>query len=49
MNDLVINEVVRIGLVHRGGLTGYSTRIQGHAESSWELEVYDIANWYAEE
>ena len=48
MNDLVIEEVVRIGLVHRGGLVGYSNRMRGQVDSSWELEVYDIANWYAE-
>jgi peptide/nickel transport system substrate-binding protein len=49
MNDLVVGEVVRIGLVHRNGLSGYSKRIRGHIHSSWELAVYDIANWYAEE
>ncbi len=49
MNDLVIEDVARIGLVHRGGLTGYSNRIKGHSDSSWEIEVYDIENWYAEE
>ena len=25
------------------------TRIKGHVDASWELEVYDIENWYAEE
>jgi len=49
MNDLVVNEVVRIGLVHRGGLSGYSKRIQGHVNSSWEMAVYDIDSWFAEE
>jgi peptide/nickel transport system substrate-binding protein len=49
MNDLVVAEIVRIGLVHRNGLSGYSKRIRGHVHSSWELAVYDIANWYAEE
>ncbi|HMM43589.1 MAG TPA: peptide ABC transporter substrate-binding protein, partial [Thermomicrobiales bacterium] len=49
MNDLVVNEVVRIGLVHRNGLTGFSNRLKGHVDSSWEMEVYDIENWYAEE
>jgi hypothetical protein len=49
MNDLVIQDVARIGLVHRGGLTGWSNRMKGHLDSSWELEVYDIGNWYAEE
>ena len=49
MNDLVINEVVRIGLVHRAGLSGFSNRLKGHTPSSWEMAVYDIANWYAEE
>ncbi|HBY44869.1 MAG TPA: peptide ABC transporter substrate-binding protein, partial [Chloroflexi bacterium] len=48
MNDLVINEVVRIGLVHRAGLSGFSNRIKGHTPSSWEMAVYDLANWYAE-
>jgi peptide/nickel transport system substrate-binding protein len=49
MNDLVIQDVARIGLVHRGGLTGFSNRIKGHVDASWELEVYDIQDWYAEE
>ena len=49
MNDLVIQDVARIGLVHRGGLTGFSNRIKGHVDASWELEVYDIEDWYAEE
>ncbi len=49
MNDLVIEDVARIGLVHRGSLAGYSKRIKGHENSSWEIAVYDIENWYAEE
>ncbi len=48
MNDLVINEVVRIGLVHRSIPAGFSKRIKGHVPSSWEAGVYDIANWYEE-
>lgn len=49
MNDLVINEVVRIGLVNRKALIGFSNRMRGHVTSDWEMEVYDIQNWYAEE
>jgi len=48
MNDLVVNEVVRIGLVSRKALIGFSNRMRGHVTSDWEMEVYDIANWYAE-
>ncbi len=48
MNDLVINEVVRIGLVHRASAVGFSKRIKGYVPSSREIDVYDIANWYEE-
>jgi len=48
MNDLVVDEVVRIGLVHRGGLVGFSKKLKGHVDSSWEMEIYDIDNWYFE-
>jgi len=49
MNDLVIGEVVRIGLVHRAIPDGFSNRIKGHVASSWDVGLYDIANWYAED
>jgi peptide/nickel transport system substrate-binding protein len=49
MNDLIINEVVRIGLVHRAIPDGFSKRIKGYTPSSWDVGFYDIANWYAED
>jgi hypothetical protein len=49
MNGLVINEVVRIGLVHRASPDGFANRIKGYTPSSWDVSLYDIANWYAED
>lgn len=49
MNDLVVDDVARIGLVHRSTLNGFANRIKGHEYSRWEGSIYDIANWYAEE
>jgi peptide/nickel transport system substrate-binding protein len=49
MNDLVVGEVVRIGLVHRAIPDGFSNRIKGYKPSSWDVGLYDIANWYAED
>ena len=49
MNDLVINDVARIGLVHRSIPGAFSKRIKGHTHSRWECAMYDIANWYTEE
>jgi peptide/nickel transport system substrate-binding protein len=49
MNDLVIGEVVRIGLVHRAIPDGFANRIKGYVASSWDVGLYDIANWYAED
>lgn len=49
LNDLVVEDVARIGLVQRAVLAGFSHRIKGHTNSRWEPQVYDVENWYAEE
>ncbi len=49
LNDLVIEDVARIGLVQRASLTGFSNRVKGHVHSRWEPSVHDLENWYAEE
>lgn len=49
MNDLVVNEVVRIPLVHRNGTNAVSSRLKGIQRSTFEPTGYDIENWYFEE
>ena len=49
MNDLVVNEVVRIPLVHRSGADAVSSRLKGIQPSTFEPTGYDIENWYFEE
>lgn len=49
MNDLLVNEVVDIALVHRASVTGISNKLRGYEPSPWAPDVHDIANWYFEE
>lgn len=49
MNDLVVEDVARIGLVHRSIPGAFANRIKGHVHSRWESALYDIHNWYSEE
>jgi peptide/nickel transport system substrate-binding protein len=49
MNDLIINEVVRIPLVHRATVNGISKKVRGNQASAWDVNVYDIENWFFEE
>ena len=49
LNDLVIEEVVVIPLVHRNGVTGVSKRLRGYARSVYEPDTWDVQNWYFEE
>ena len=49
MNDLVVNEIVRIPLVHRNGANAVSHRLKGIQRSTFEPTGYDIENWYFEE
>lgn len=49
LNDIVVNEVVTIVLVHRAGVAGISSRLKGVTPTPWEQFTYDIANWYFEE
>ena len=49
MNDLIVNEVVDIALVHRTNVSGANARLKGYEQSPWTSDVHDIANWYMEE
>lgn len=49
MNDLLVNEVVDIALVHRASVSAASKKLKGFVRSPWSPDVHDIANWYFEE
>lgn len=49
MNDLIVNEVVDIALVHRADVSGANRKLKGYQQSPWTPDVHDIANWYVEE
>lgn len=49
MNDLVVSEVVEIPLVHRNGVSAASLQLRGYVRSTYETDVFDVANWYFEE
>ncbi len=45
MNDMIINEVVMIPLVHRAGLHGISNSLQGVDLTPWDSELWNIKDW----
>ncbi|MDW7981295.1 MAG: peptide ABC transporter substrate-binding protein [Thermomicrobium sp.] len=45
MNDLVVNNVVVIPLVHRNGVSGRAKNLTGLELSRWTDETWNIANW----
>jgi peptide/nickel transport system substrate-binding protein len=49
MNDLVVNEIVVVPLVHRADVVGAANRLKGYVESPWTPDTRDIASWYFEE
>lgn len=49
MNDMLVNQHVRISLVHRAIPHAVSHRLKGINFSTWEMPGYDIANWYMED
>jgi peptide/nickel transport system substrate-binding protein len=49
MNDLIVNEVVRIALVQRAGVDGANKKLKGNNPSPWEPSTYDTRDWYFEE
>jgi len=45
MNDLLVNEVVVIPLVHRANVTAFSNDITGYELTPWDMRTWDIMNW----
>jgi peptide/nickel transport system substrate-binding protein len=48
MNDLVVNEVAQIPLVHRATVAGWSVKLKGINPSGWESDVWQISEWSRE-
>ena len=49
MNDMVVEQVVEIALVHRNGVSAANTKLRGYTRSVYETDIYDVVNWYFEE
>jgi len=49
MNDLVVNQVVVVPLVHRADVIAANKKLKGYKTSPWTPDVRDIADWYFEE
>lgn len=45
MNDLLVEEVVGIPLVHRAEVVAFSNSISGYKLTPWDLRTWDIMNW----
>ena len=45
MNDLLVNEVVGIPLVHRANVVAFSNDITGYKLTPWDMRTWDIMNW----
>ncbi|GAB4225896.1 MAG: peptide ABC transporter substrate-binding protein [Stanieria sp.] len=45
MNDLLIDEVAIIPLVHRADVVAFSNDLIGYEVTPWDLRTWDIMNW----
>ena len=45
MNDLLVNEVVVVPLVHRANVVAFSNDITGYELTPWDMRTWDIMNW----
>ena len=45
MNDILVEEVVVIPLVHRADVTAFSNSITGYELTPWDRRTWDIMNW----
>ncbi|MEM9273947.1 MAG: peptide ABC transporter substrate-binding protein [Cyanobacteria bacterium P01_F01_bin.143] len=45
MNDLLVDEVAVIPIVHRANVTAFSNDITGYELTPWDMRTWDIMNW----
>ena len=46
MNDLLVQNVAVIPLIHRGSVSARSLRLGGVKLNAWDSELWDVENWY---
>jgi peptide/nickel transport system substrate-binding protein len=45
MNDLVVNEIVEIPLVHRASVVAYANDLQNVEPSGWDSNIWQLKEW----
>ncbi len=45
MNDLLINDVAVIPLVHRADVMAFGNSITGYEPTAWDMQTWNIMNW----
>ena len=45
MNDMLINDVVVIPLVHRADVMAFGNSVVGYEPTAWDMRTWDIMNW----
>jgi peptide/nickel transport system substrate-binding protein len=46
MNELLIQDVAVIPLVHTTQPMGVSVDLKGYDFTTWDVEIWNIADWY---
>ena len=46
MNDMLMQDYAMIPLVHRGGVSAFSSVIEGPRGNEWDSELWNIAEWH---
>ncbi|MDE0094879.1 MAG: peptide ABC transporter substrate-binding protein [Gammaproteobacteria bacterium] len=46
LNDMLMQEVVMIPLVHRGRLSAHASNLGGVRLNVWDSELWNVADWY---
>ncbi|MEM6618646.1 MAG: peptide ABC transporter substrate-binding protein [Pseudomonadota bacterium] len=46
LNDILMQEVVMIPLVHRGRVSAHATSLGGVKLNVWDSELWNVADWY---
>ena len=49
MNDLLIEDIAVIPLVHRADVMAFSNSLTGYEPTAWDMRTWDIMNWQRKE
>ncbi|MFM2310963.1 MAG: hypothetical protein RLZZ04_239 [Cyanobacteriota bacterium] len=45
MNDILVEDVAVIPLVHRADVMAFSNSLTGYEPTAWDVRTWDIMNW----